>query len=66
MAIWREYIVDLKNNIADKYSYVTVKFTELETAIKEFKNKIKQKHPKRVFLILTGPYLQPVAVRERN
>ena len=31
-------IVDLKNNIADKYSYVTVKFTELETAIKDFKN----------------------------
>lgn len=31
-------IVDLKNNIADKYSYVTVKFTELETAIKDFKS----------------------------
>ena len=31
-------IVDLKNNIADKYSYITVKFTELETAIKDFEN----------------------------
>ncbi len=30
-----ELIADLKHSISDKYSYVTVKFTELETAIKE-------------------------------
>lgn len=30
-----ELIADLKHSISDKYSYVTVKFTELETALKE-------------------------------
>lgn len=30
-----ELIADLKHSISDKYSYVTVKFTEIETALKE-------------------------------
>ncbi len=33
-----ELIADLKHSITDKYSYVTVKFTELETALKEVQN----------------------------
>ena len=30
-----ELIADLKHSISDKYSYVTVKFTELETSLRE-------------------------------
>ena len=37
-----ELIADLKHSITDKYSVVTVKFTELETSIKEFQNHSEQ------------------------
>ena len=33
-----ELIADLKHSITDKYSFVTVKFTELETALKSLQN----------------------------
>ncbi|MBR2524871.1 hypothetical protein IKE67_00230 [bacterium] len=33
-----ELIGDLKNSISDKYSYVTVKFTELETSFKDLQS----------------------------
>jgi len=33
-----ELIADLQHSLSDKYSYVTVKFTELETSLKEVQN----------------------------